>query len=532
MVYPLLAIQDTVTKYAEIISKITHVDVEVVDTQFMRVAGTGIYSQLVNTDMSVEGYVYRHVMSTGNRQVISDPGNDPLCAQCPQRCHCRECFEISTPIKVGDEIIGVIGLIGSENEQKRLLMDSLPDYLDFIDKIAEFISVKAQENEISTRQLALLDTLDKVTDSMSQGVFILGENRVVTNINSIAISQLRIKNDCVGSCVQLVATGDTVNDQQEYKLSLNGVNHTVFGHLQSIKSNSKLYREILLFHTSREMGAQIDTMTATVNSMNTSNIIGTSPKTQQLRKSILKVAHSTSTVLITGESGTGKEMVATAIWKAGDRAGKKFVAINCAAIPEPLLESELFGYVKGAFTGADPHGRIGKFELANSGVIFLDEIGDMPLYLQSKLLRVLQERQITRIGSNQIIPIDVRVIAATNKNLVKMIEERQFREDLYYRLAVIPISIAPLRERKEDLAQLIEHFISLYVQRFSKNYQYISQDAHQLLLDYSWPGNVRELENTIEFMVNMMEEDGVLSVQTLPRAILEHRSEQSTIAGR
>ncbi|MEG1049133.1 MAG: GAF domain-containing protein, partial [Oscillospiraceae bacterium] len=253
IVYPLLSIQDTVTKYAEIISKITHVDVEVVDTQFMRVAGTGIYSQLVNTDMSVEGYVYRHVMSTGNRQVISDPGNDPLCAQCPQRCHCRECFEISTPIKVGDEIIGVIGLIGSENEQKRLLMDSLPDYLDFIDKIAEFISVKAQENEISTRQLALLDTLDKVTDSMSQGVFILGENRVVTNINSIAISQLRIKNDCVGSYVQLVATGDTVNDQQEYKLSLNGVNHTVFGPLQSIKSNSKLYRDILLFHPSREM---------------------------------------------------------------------------------------------------------------------------------------------------------------------------------------------------------------------------------------------------------------------------------------
>src|SRR5699024_8879129 len=227
-----------------------------------------------------------------------------------------------------------------------------------------------------------------------------------------------------------------------------------------------------------------------------------------------------STVLITGESGTGKEMVATAIWKNSDRHDKQFVAINCAAIPESLLESELFGYVKGAFTGADPKGKIGKFELANNGVIFLDEIGDMPLYLQSKLLRVIQDKKITRIGSNQIIPLDVRIIAATNKDLKKMIRENQFREDLYYRLNVIPIEIPPLRERKADIVELTEHFIEHYRKMFGKNFNYIDDRAMKTLIEYPWPGNVRELENVVEYMVNMMEY-GIIDMNTLPKNIFD-----------
>ncbi|MDE6960551.1 MAG: sigma 54-interacting transcriptional regulator, partial [Lachnospiraceae bacterium] len=235
---------------------------------------------------------------------------------------------------------------------------------------------------------------------------------------------------------------------------------------------------------------------------------------------IRKVAKSTSTVLITGESGSGKEIVASAIWKASDRKDHRFIAINCGAIPEPLLESELFGYVKGAFTGADPNGRMGKFELANKGVIFLDEIGDMPLYLQVKLLRVLQERKIIRIGSNQVIPIDVRIIAATNKNLQEMIEKKQFREDLYYRLNVIPLKVAPLRERTEDIKDLVLHFAGRYAGLFGKKLQSITEDTMEALCRYPWYGNVRELENSVEFMINMMEEEGILNRQTLPDNIL------------
>ena len=248
---------------------------------------------------------------------------------------------------------------------------------------------------------------------------------------------------------------------------------------------------------------------------------------RQLKAKVLKIAASHSTVLITGESGTGKEMFARAIHAESSRQNYPFVAINCGAIPDTLLESELFGYVKGAFTGADPRGKIGKFELANKGVIFLDEIGDMPLYLQVKLLRVLQERKITRIGSNQVIDIDVRVIAATNKDLRAMIKENKFREDLFYRLNVIPLEIPPLRERKEDIAELVMFLVAKYARLFNKKVTGVDEETMRILERYSWPGNVRELENTVEFMINMMEGDGILTTATLPKNLLEHRSEQT-----
>ncbi len=183
------------------------------------------------------------------------------------------------------------------------------------------------------------------------------------------------------------------------------------------------------------------------------------------------------------------------------------------------MESELFGYVKGAFTGADPNGRMGKFELANEGVIFLDEIGDMPLYLQSKLLRVLQERKIVRIGSNQLMDIDVRVIAATNKDLKKMVREKRFREDLYYRLDVIPLRVAPLRERLEDIEDLTLFYSQRFAQKFGKKAPRLTEGVMDTLKRYRWPGNVRELENAVEYMVNLMGEDGTLDVSMLPEDI-------------
>ncbi len=185
-----------------------------------------------------------------------------------------------------------------------------------------------------------------------------------------------------------------------------------------------------------------------------------------------------------------------------------------------LLESELFGYVKGAFTGANPNGRIGKFELANNGVLFLDEIGDMPIYLQAKLLRVLQEQKVTRIGSNNQIKIDVRIIAATNKNILELIRENKFREDLYYRLNVIPIKISPLRERKEDITELVNFFIQKYVKKFNKYFYRIEDNTMNLLMHNEWPGNIRELENALEYMINMMDDDGILNDETLPESIL------------
>ncbi len=298
------------------------------------------------------------------------------------------------------------------------------------------------------------------------------------------------------------------------------------GEVYPLAMKDSQYKNILIFKNVDTIHSDLYDLTSSPKSIDAKTIIGNSEETKKMLTSIRKLANTSSTVLITGESGTGKEMVARAIWRESDRKNQKFIGINCAAIPETLLESELFGYVKGAFSGADPKGRIGKFELANNGIIFLDEIGDMPIYLQAKLLRVLQERTITRIGSNQIIPIDVRVIAATNKDLKGMIEKKKFREDLYYRLNVIPINILPLRERKDDIEELTNHFIKKYSSLLGRAYSYIEESTMKLLINHYWSGNVRELENTVEFMVNMMEGDGVLNDKTLPEDFFEDALEE------
>ncbi len=234
---------------------------------------------------------------------------------------------------------------------------------------------------------------------------------------------------------------------------------------------------------------------ATRNSLE--NIIGVSSAMEKLKQTIRTVASTQSTVLIYGESGTGKELVARAVHVCSPRVAEPFVSINCGAFPETLLESELFGYVKGAFTGASQNKR-GLFEVAEGGTVFLDEIGEMSLTMQVKLLRVLQERSVRPVGATEEIAIDVRLIAATNRDLDKQVAENTFREDLYYRLSVIPISVPPLRERREDVPLLVNHFLKKYAPGAGKTVARVDKQSLELLSSYDWPGNVRQLENTIE----------------------------------
>jgi len=232
------------------------------------------------------------------------------------------------------------------------------------------------------------------------------------------------------------------------------------------------------------------------------NIIGKSDAMREVYKTIGKVAGSDVTVLVQGESGTGKELVARAIHGNSNRISKPFIAINCAAIPKELLESELFGSERGAFTGATER-KLGKFEQANHGTLFLDEIGDMPLDLQAKILRVLQEREITRTGGNQTIPVNVRIVAATNQELAEKVRQKEFREDLYYRLNVVPINLVPLRERRDDIPELVEYFIGRICTEMKMPVKRCTEGAMAALMGHSWPGNVRELRNTVEKMVVM-----------------------------
>lgn len=255
--------------------------------------------------------------------------------------------------------------------------------------------------------------------------------------------------------------------------------------VQKVLEKQKLIKEIKALRQELEQRYSLD------------RIIGKSPKMQEIYDLVLTVSQADATVLITGETGTGKELVARTVHVHSARKGKPFVAVNCSALPESLLESELFGHEKGSFTGAVSQ-RAGRFEQANEGTIFLDEIGDMALPTQAKILRVLQEREFERVGGTKTIKVDVRVIAATNKNLQKAVEEKTFREDLFFRLNVVPVYLPPLRERMGDIPLLVEHFLKEAKEKVKKTFLGISPDALELLTIYPWPGNVRELENCME----------------------------------
>lgn len=510
-------VQAAVVSYAGIISKIAGVDVEVVDENLYRVAGTGMFAAGVDASMAQEGHVYRKVLETGKRRVIYQPGEELVCQGWPNFLHCPEEIELAMPILAEGHPIGVIGLVGSSREQKLHILEKEALFLELIEQIADFISVKAMERERDLQREALLSTLNATLGHIQQGILILGKDFRVTDCNRAATEQLETPS-LVGERILLEATGDNLAKYTEYSLTVLGRQYRLMGTYLPVPQPTREYQSVLIFYRSREIKERYFE-TAVLPAVDKTSIIGSSPATLKLKEEISQVAKSTSTVLITGESGTGKEMVATSIWRESDRRNKRFIALNCAAIPESIMESELFGYVKGAFTGADPNGRMGKFELANEGVIFLDEIGDMPLYLQSKLLRVLQERKIVRIGSNQLMDIDVRVIAATNKDLKKMVQEKRFREDLYYRLDVIPLRVAPLRERLEDIEDLALFYSQRFAQKFGKKAPRLTEEVMDALKRYQWPGNVRELENAVEYMVNLMGEDGTLDVSMLPEDV-------------
>ena len=257
-------------------------------------------------------------------------------------------------------------------------------------------------------------------------------------------------------------------------------------------------------------------------------IIGSSPALESVLAEVEQVAPTDSTVLVLGETGTGKELIARAIHNLSTRCGRPFVRVNCSAIPFDLLESELFGHEKGAFTGAIAQ-KVGRFEMADTGTLFLDEIGDLPLGLQPKLLRVLQEQEFERLGSGRTHRINVRLVAATHRNLEEMVERTEFRSDLYYRLNVFPIVLPPLCERREDIPQLVSHFVEIFARRMDKRIDRIPEETLRALSSYSWPGNVRELQNLIERAV-IRSNDGVLQ-NPLPMSKLQNPLPSNKIPG-
>lgn len=514
----LVNLRKDIQKFAETISQIIQMDVEIMDKNFIRVGGTGRLKNKVGQSMTEESHIYKKVLETGKEYVILNPKEDIHCSRCPSIQNCKEKLEVSTPIFLNNEVAGVIGLICFNNQQKLNFIDKQEKYLNFLKQISGFISSQAYlflENSYAESKKEFLKV---ILNKIEEGILIYDNNHLLTYMNEVSIKLFNTK--ILQENLFIQPLNDNFLGKNAYSIIYNDKKLDVFGEIFTFSP----FEKVLIFKEKKSIHNSILHVTNSTTGTLVKDFIFYSDSMKKLFERINKISKNPSTVLITGESGTGKEIIARTIHMNSNRVNQPFIAINCGAIPEALLESEFFGYVKGSFTGADPRGKIGKFELANGGTLFLDEIGDMPLYMQIKLLRVLQERKIIRIGSNQLIDVDVRIIAATNQNLEHLVEMGEFRKDLYYRLNVVPIEVPPLRKRTGDIFIFAEHFAEKYATLFKKNFANISSEVLSIFEKYNWPGNVRELENTIEYMINLMGDNGILSSNHLPPKLLTTNS--------
>ena len=349
-----------------------------------------------------------------------------------------------------------------------------------------------------------------VVNGIPNAIIITNEDNKIELINDMGVNLFG--NYEPGMYIRAEDINDML-DKKEFQLTCGNITHEVVGDILDFPTHMGRFRTLYVFQESEKFKKYLHQF----NSGYAKIFIFNSPQMQNVYSKIQRVAKTTTTILITGESGTGKEVAARAVHENSNRADKPFIPVNCGAIPENLMESEFFGYVKGAFTGANPKGKIGYFEQADGGTIFLDEIGDMPLSLQVKLLRVLQEKTITPIGAGKGKKIDIRIIAATNKDLEELVKENKFREDLYYRLNVFPVDIPPLRNRPKDIEELAEYFIVKYSQIFNTPLKTFSNEVMKAFTSYSWPGNIRELKNVVEYIINVVDErDPFISLKHLP----------------
>ncbi|MEW9078577.1 sigma-54 interaction domain-containing protein [Terrisporobacter glycolicus] len=518
-------IKDDIQNIAEAMLSVLNIDVTIVDENLIRIAGTGIYLEKIGE--RVNGYsAFKKCLEEQVLIYIDDSEQNDICKECSNNGNCKEYAEVCCPITLDGYAYGVVGLIAFNEEQSSIITDNAKDLTNFLGKMADLISnkLKAQnkteELELEKKKLEiLLNGMNKAVVSIDTRGNIDKYNVKFRKIFNIDDDKLECGN--IFHLLDFIKKPSTL-DFEKYKTGIfyykkQGRNLKGIYNISEIVVKNKLKGYVIDFIENKEAIKNYNKINKDYK-ITLDNIVGSSEIMEHTKQKALIAAKSNSTVLITGESGTGKELFARAIHNHSDRTDYPFVAVNCAAIPDNLLESELFGYEEGAFTGAKKGGKLGKFELAHKGTIFLDEIGDMSLHLQGKLLRVLQERELDKIGGKSNIFIDVRVVAATNKNLEELVKNGQFREDLYYRLKVIPITLPTLRERKNDIPLLIDYMIKEYAHKLNKDVIGIEEDAGKTLVDYTWPGNVRELQNIIEYSINMSNSP-LLTLDIIPNNI-------------
>ncbi|MFZ5351975.1 MAG: sigma-54-dependent Fis family transcriptional regulator [Bacillota bacterium] len=526
--YKLNEIYETLVSVCNAVASVINVDVTIVDASLNRITGTGKYVMSIGKQLS-KNCVFAYALETGERLFIENPRLHTACNRCENKNECKEFAQVCCPIKIEGRVAGIIGLIAFNESQKATIIGQKNSMLEFLDNMSELIASKIADN-IKTRKVGLMaQELETLVNYMDMGVISTDESGNILRYNTIAkqmfgLDAAKPQKENISELMDELSLVFTEEKQsiynKEFSYKSRNCRHRGIYNVKPMVIGDRTTGFIFTFNRMNEVIKAVNDLAGTDMVVTFDEILGESSGLRDVKEYAAKIAASASTVLIQGESGTGKELFARAVHHASERRAYPFVAINCTAIPENLMESELFGYEEGAFTGARKGGKLGKFELANKGTIFLDEIGDMPLNLQAKLLRVLQENKIERVGGNSVIPVNVRIIAASNKLLEQKVKEKEFREDLYYRLNVIPLYLPPLRERLEDIEILSYSFLEKYNIKLGRNIKKLDMDVIAVFKSYPWPGNVRELENTIEYSVNMCT-NTIIKKADLPRRFKE-----------
>ena len=521
----LMQIQPTIQRFARMLASVLQLEVEIVDENLCRVAGTGAYGKFLGRQLSGNSRLLRHVLETKTEKVVTQSRFDPLCEGCDSKENCREKAFLGTPVILQDRCVGVISLIAVTHEQQEHISDNLREFSDYVRHISTIFVSKLLEDQGPGDNISKI--FATMIDNMDQGVLVVDDDNRVQSVNQTALKTLGVvQNNIIGKPIRfrpLTFESNFTHGHMQHIVSWDDKSELIIGQLHNIQGRQLFLMAFHQSHTSFSVANAPD-------EPHIEQLVGECRVMRQLKRLISRIAPSPSSVMVVGESGTGKEVVARAIHKLSGRRNKPFIAINCAAIPEQLLESELFGYVKGAFTGASANGKTGLIQAANTGTLFLDEIGDMPLMLQAKLLRAIEAREILPIGASSPIQVDIRIISATNQNLAQFIAEGKFREDLFYRLNVIPITLPPLRERQEDIELLVHYFLHLHTRRLGSVYPGIAPDVVEILRKHRWPGNLRELSNLMEYLVNVVPSGEVIDSTLLPPNLLNNgTTEQSDV---
>ncbi|MGE5628979.1 MAG: sigma 54-interacting transcriptional regulator [Solirubrobacterales bacterium] len=496
---------------AETVKAIVGIDVTILDKNLLRLAGTGAYKSKVGA-FGPKNSVFEKCVQTGTQYLISDPKSCNECDICDSKEDCDEKAAVCFPIIIDEKVEGVIGLIIFDPEQKETFLEKKESYIDFDKRLSELIASKIKEKNISNKLQYKSSELLTVIDSVNEGLIIIDKNINIMSLNKYIKEKLKIDySNIIGKNLDTVLPKSIISkieknkfslEEEQISLTAKGLKVQFLFSIKPIIFNDIIEGAVITFKDFDKLQRSVFNASEKNALLTFDEIIGDSKVFHQVKEQAKLISKQNVPVLLLGESGTGKELFARAIHSESQRRNEIFMPINCGAIPESLVESELFGYEKGSFTGASAAGKMGKFEIAKDGTIFLDEIGDLPLHMQVKLLRVLEEKEIIRVGGAVTIKVNPRIIAATNKNLYKMVERKEFREDLFYRLNVIPINIPSLMERGQDVLELSNYFLKRYNKIYNKNINGFDEEAQELLLGYHWPGNVRELQNLIEYAIN------------------------------